>query len=177
MGTIEKVVQFLWSNFQFVLVIDVPEYLRGDNQCETDQNISLYEAATEGDLNKLRVALSNGANPNFFYQHKEHTGVLHSASRNLSKDAALCAKELIESGAIVTAPLITNRNTPIHEAASSGSKEVCRVLIESSPKCTENENSFGNTALHAAARTGNSEIVQLLLHNSADPNKTNHLLW
>jgi ankyrin repeat protein len=160
MGTIEK--------------FEAPEYLCGENQWDTDQNLELYNAASVADLDKLQTALSKGANPNFFYSRDENSGVLHAAARNLSNEAALCAKELIRKGAMVSAAVISNRNTPIHEAASSGAKQVCEVLIESSPTCTGHENSFGNTALHAAARSGNPEIVRLLLQNKADLNKQNH---
>lgn len=121
---------------------------------------------------KLRHALAQGANPNFFNQKKE--GVLHVASRNASTEAALCAKELIIRGARVSDAVISSRNTPIHEAASSGAKEVSSLLIEAFPDCTNLENCFGNTALHAAARAGNPDIVKLLLSNSSDPNKANH---
>ena len=155
MGTIEKT--------------EVPEYLRGENQWESAPNLDLYEAAESGDVEKLRNALSQGANANFF--NRQADGVLHAASR---VDAALCAKELISQGARVSAALISNRNTAIHEASSSGSKEVCNVLIQASPECTQKQNSYGNTALHAAARSGHPEIVELLLRNSADPNKINN---
>ena len=91
----------------------------GENQRETSENTELYEAASEGDLQKLRAALEKGANPNYFHRHDDGMpGVLHAAARNLpntSNDAALCAKELIGRGARVSAALISNRNAPIHE--------------------------------------------------------------
>eukprot|EP00956_Cyclotella_meneghiniana_P035695 scaffold117292_cov70-Cyclotella_meneghiniana.AAC.2 len=150
--------------------IEVEDYLCGENQYPSEQNLRLYEAAENGEIESLRAALSSGANPNFF--HKSKDGVLHAASRNSNAE---CAKDLIKSGALVSAANISNRNTPIHEAASTGSKDVCSVLIaSSSPVTLEKENLYGNTALHAASRAGNPEIVKLLLDNSADPNKQNH---
>lgn len=156
MGTIEK--------------IEVEEYLCGENQSPTQANIQLFEAAKNGDIELLTKALAAGANPNYFHMSKD--GVLHAAARSSHVD---CAKDLLKSGALVSAANIGNRNTPIHEAASSGSKDVCSVLIESSSTCQlEKENSYGNTAIHAATRAGNPEVVKLLLDNSADPNKQNH---
>ncbi|KAL3773499.1 hypothetical protein ACHAWO_012760 [Cyclotella atomus] len=158
MGTIEK--------------LEVPEYLRGENQWETEANLELFQAAQNGDIEMLKVALAKGGNPNYFSVGKD--GTLHAASRNASGDAALCARELVQSGARVSAALISNRNTALHEAASFGVKEVVEVLVETSPESTELANSYGNTPLHAASAAGKPEIVKLLLENEADPNKINH---
>lgn len=131
---------------------EVPEYLCGESQWETPANIQLYKAARDGNSKLLRDALEGGGNPNYIDKHGEMLGTLHAAARNCSDSdaaAALCAKELIEKGARVSAALVVNKNEPIHEAASVGAEEVCRVLIEAAPKCADSENSFGNTALHA----------------------------
>lgn len=159
---------------------EVPEYLCGERQWNSSQNTELYDAAANGDIRRLRDALEKGANPNYFNRNDDGTpGVLHAAAKaellsNKDNEAALCAKELIGKGARVSAALISNRNAPIHEAAFAGSKGVCEVLIEASPKCTKSENSFGNTALHAASRSGSVDVVRLLLEKGADSNKTNH---
>ena len=153
-------------------VNDVPDYLRGENQ-----NVALFEAASEGDVDRLREALNNGANANYFDQNGELLGALHAVARSHSASengSALCATELIEKGARVSAALISNRNEAIHEAAAFGSKDVCRVLLESSPQCAGSENAFGNTALHAAVRSGSADVVKLLLERGADINKQNH---
>mmetsp|Transcript_36690 Transcript_36690/g.77005 ORF Transcript_36690/g.77005 Transcript_36690/m.77005 type:complete len:300 (-) Transcript_36690:286-1185(-) len=156
---------------------EVPEDLCGESQWESSTNIQLYKAATDGNYQRLQDALASGGNPNFINKHGEMLGTLHAAARNSSHSdnaAALCAKELIGKGARVSSALISNRNEPIHEAANVGAEEVCRVLIEASPKCTESENAFGNTALHAATRSGSADVVRLLLDSGADPNNTNH---
>jgi ankyrin repeat protein len=158
MGTIEKA--------------EVPEYLCGENQWETEANVELFQAAQKGDIERLKKALSNGANPNYFSNQRD--GTLHAASRNASGEAALCARELVQRGARVSAALISNRNTALHEAASVGGKVVVEVLLETSPSSTGLTNSYGNTPLHASAAAGKPEIVKLLLEHSADPNKTNH---
>ena len=157
--------------------VNIPDYLRGENQLVTKENVALFEAASEGDVDQLREALNSGANANYFDQNGELLGALHAAARSLSESengSALCATELVERGARVSAALISNRNLPIHEAASAGSEDVCRVLLESSPKCAGSENSFGNTALHAAVRSGSADVVKLLLERGADINRQNH---
>lgn len=99
------------------LKTEVPDYLRGESQKETSENSQLYAAAINGDIKQLILALDKGANPNYFHRHDDGTpGVLHAVARNVSEnDAALCAKELIGRGARISAALISNRNTPIHE--------------------------------------------------------------
>ena len=160
--------------------LDVPEYLCGENQWETDSNIALFAAASEGDIKRLKEALSNGANPNFNYisNNGEHLGALHAAARSLSSSsengAALCARELIGSGARASTRSLADKNEPIHEASFAGNEQVVQVLVESSPKCTSSENAFGNTALHAATRSGSPDIVKLLLEKGAQINKQNH---
>ena len=50
---------------------EVPEYLLGENQCETAHNLRLYDAATKGDYAALKKALEDGANPNFISKSGE----------------------------------------------------------------------------------------------------------
>jgi len=157
---------------------DVPEYLKGENQWESPENVELYEAALKGDIHNLRLALDKGAKPNYFHRHGDDCpSALHTVARfapSSCGDAAMCAKELIGRGAVVSIELVSNKNTPVHEAAYSGSLGVFRVLIDADKTtCIKAENSFGNTALHAASRSGSIEIARLLLENGADPNKQN----
>ncbi len=50
---------------------EVPEYLLGENQYETEHNVQLYDAATKGDYAALKKALEDGANPNFISKSGE----------------------------------------------------------------------------------------------------------
>ena len=45
--------------------LQVPDYLCGENQYQTKENILLLQAASDGDIDKLREALESGANPNY----------------------------------------------------------------------------------------------------------------
>ena len=165
MGTLEK--------------LDVPEYLCGENQWETESNINLFNAASEGDINKLKEAISNGANPNFISKNGEQLSSLHAAARSLSSSsengAALCARELIGHGARASCRSVANKNEAVHEASFVGNEGVVEVLVESSPKCISSENAFGNTALHAATRSGSPDVVKLLVEKGAQVNKQNHV--
>ena len=124
------------------------------SQRDTAANTQLFEAASAGNVSLLREALEKGANSNHVSKEGDMLFTLHAAARspNSKNGSALCARELVESGARVSCALISNRNEPIHEAANAGAAEVCQVLIDASPKCAESENSYGNTALLAATR-------------------------
>ncbi|KAL7548147.1 hypothetical protein ACHAWF_011451 [Thalassiosira exigua] len=154
---------------------DIPNYLCGESQWETEENTELFLAASEGDSDRLRVALNNGANANYWDKSDEKLGTLHAAARSKVEGAdALISSALINAGARVSAALISNRNEPIHEAANAGAEGVCRVLIDASPKCAESQNAYGNTALLAATRSGSADVVSLLLDRGADINKVNN---
>ena len=117
--------------------LDVPEYLCGENQWETDSNIALFAAASEGDIKKLKEALSKGANPNFISKN-EHLGALHAAARSLSSSsengAALCARELIGNGARASCRSLADKNEPIHEASFAGNEQVVKSSSKHFPK-------------------------------------------
>jgi len=97
----------------------VPEYLKGENQWESPENVELYEAALKGDIHNLRLALDKGAKPNYFHRHGDDCpSALHTVARfapSSCGDAAMCAKELIGRGAVVSIELVSNKNTPVHE--------------------------------------------------------------
>ena len=108
---------------------DVPDCLRGENQWETNENMLLYKAASEGNYLQLQKALALGANPNFI--SKSELGTLHVAARSASSSLV---SDLIDKGARVSLRSISDRNEAIHEAANAGAVDTVRVLIEASPK-------------------------------------------
>jgi len=147
--------------------LQVPDYLCGENQYQTKENILLLQAASDGDIVKLKEALESGANPNYICKDGEQLGTLHIAASSLE-----CVSSLIESGANSTVRSIVTRSEPIHLAV--GNKDVVAKLVEASPKSISSENAFGNTCLHCATRTGSGEVVELLLSKGADVNQRNH---
>ena len=150
--------------------LQVPDYLCGENQYQTKENILLLQAASDGDIDKLRKALESGANPNYIEKNGEQLSSLHIAASSLE-----CVSSLIESGANSTVRSIVTRSEPIHLAANIiGNKDVVSKLVEAVPKSISSENAFGNTCLHLATRAGCSDIVELLLSKGADVNQKNH---
>lgn len=94
----------------------------GENQASSSANLAMYDAAIKGDVKKLKRALDEGANPNFY--NEKGDGVpcaLHVSVGDLTSDekrkggGLLCAKVLIENGARTDTTLISNKNTPLHE--------------------------------------------------------------
>lgn len=99
--------------------------------------------------------------------YKDKITLLHVAAKFNLVEVAEC---LIDKGADVNAISgDTFKNTPLHEAASSGSKEVVQLLLEHSVT-VDNTDHYGNTPLHEASRDGRHEIAELLLAKGANPN-------
>jgi hypothetical protein len=78
--------------------IEFPDYVLAKNQIDSPENRRLFQAALSGSLNDARVALEQGAKPNFFFRLEDSKNSLHVAAEN--GHAALC-ELLIEHGAQV----------------------------------------------------------------------------
>ena len=57
-----------------------PSYLLAENQLNSNENINLYMAALNGDLNQVKSNLKAGAKPNYFYRPEEQKNSLHIAA-------------------------------------------------------------------------------------------------
>ena len=58
-------------------------------------------------------------------------------------------------------------STPLHNAASNGHTELCKVLIEHGADVMKEDND-GNTPLHNAASKGHTELCKVLIEHGAD---------
>ena len=143
----------------------------------TPANLTLFDAVSNGDLEAALLALSFGADPNYCSSKGDGSpSVIHSSasSRNGNdEEAAACAAELIDHGAIVDATLVSNLNTPLHLAATSGKPSLCKVLLENGADPSAS-NSFGNTPLHSAVHSRSLDVVRLLLEHGAHATSQNH---
>ena len=79
--------------------LQVPDYLCGENQYQTKENILLLQAASDGDIVKLKEALESGANPNYICKDGEQLGTLHIAATSPLSSSLECVSALIKSGA------------------------------------------------------------------------------
>ncbi|EAU85260.2 hypothetical protein CC1G_10046 [Coprinopsis cinerea okayama7 len=92
---------------------------------------------------------------------------VHSAAQN--NQLSLLRTLLAENPALVNSVDVDER-TPLHWAASSGSLDVARFLIDQKAEVDKVDNS-GWTPLHIAVSAGNYDIVQELIGGGADNDK------
>ena len=85
----------------------------------------LFEAARRGDLNEVRDALRQGADPTARAE-RGHTPLHAAALEGHAEVVGL----LIDAGADVNARTSGTKTTPLHSAAGGGHAEVARLLLE-----------------------------------------------
>lgn len=151
----------------------LPDTFKAERQLPTESNLALWNAAQAGDLEGLKVAIGQGGNPDFLKGNEDGKPSSLHAAANIA--GVSCTKELIQSGADVNVTLISNFNTPLHEAASNGALQICKILIGAGATINSgSRNAFGNTPLHAATRVGSADCVNLLIKEGADLNAVNN---
>ena len=125
---------------------------------------------------KINVTDNQGRTPLDVATRRGHTEVVsilrqHGAKETLHGAVASGnfeeVKRLITEGVDVNVKNETNE-TPLHIAASRGSKDVAELLIAKGAIVNVRGNS--NTPLHLAARNGRTTLVELLLNKGADIN-------
>jgi|ThiBio_1000_plan_1041568.scaffolds.fasta_scaffold06313_4 ankyrin repeat protein len=111
----------------------------------------LFEAARRGDLNEVRDALRQGADPTARAE-RGHTPLHAAALEGHAEVVGL----LIDAGADVNARTSGTKTTPLHSAAGGGHAEVARLLLEhgADPGAKTVE---GNTPRALAERWGHAD--------------------
>ena len=132
-------------------------------RAEAAERPPLIDAASQGDLARLRALLDEGTDVGS--ATTDGTTALHWAAH---RDDAAAARLLIEAGADVSA---TNRYgvAPLSLAATNGSALMIEELLEAGADANTSLPE-GETALMTAARTGRVEAVDVLLDHGADVN-------
>jgi len=177
------------------LLSKYPEIQEALNLADDEGNTPLHLAMREGQRDAGHLLLAAGANFNIpnaagqtpfdlsapnptvrelliqyqDFARRETTPLLEAAAQNNIAEAGFLIEHFAELN-----PRGPNRNTPLHIAASLGSNELARLLLEGRRKDGEvikasiNErNAAGDTPLHIAARNKNQGLVQLLLAQGA----------
>ena len=111
----------------------IPDYLLAENQLATDENVALFNAASNGELNALKRLLRQGAKPNFFYRPEDQKNALHVAAENGFEQIV---STLVEHGAEVDAIAATDQTTALVLAARSGSKSLIQKLVSAGANVT-----------------------------------------
>ena len=119
-------------------------------------NDNLLEAVQSGDLERVRVSLEKGADPNAKFE--EGDGVLGVAviQRRLE-----IVSMLLRAGARPNV-MRWDGTTPLYWAAKDGSVELVEFLLEAGASVMAETNSE-STSLHVAAENGFTSVLQRLL--------------
>jgi len=126
--------------------------------------LDVFEAATVGDLDRLRELLLAEAGL-VTARSSDDTTALHFAAFFGQPEAALL---LIEEGADPHAVSETFGSvTPLHSAAAVGNRDAVRALLDAGADPNARQQG-GFTALHAAAQNGDEELAEELLARGAD---------
>mmetsp|Transcript_6891 Transcript_6891/g.10280 ORF Transcript_6891/g.10280 Transcript_6891/m.10280 type:complete len:292 (-) Transcript_6891:505-1380(-) len=150
---------------------EFPDFFRGDKQLSTRENVALIDAVKNGDESMTRAALTSGAEANYF--DRTEIGLptgLHAAAANGDVNIA---KVLIQHGSAVDVSNLSNGNTALHQAAFSGSKDVCQLLVDAMEN-PEQTNHYGNTPMHTACRVGSLDVIKFLISKGGDVNAVNN---
>ena len=121
------------------------------------------DAAMRGDVEQVRVLLSQGADPDA--AQGDGMTALHWAGEN--GDGAMAAV-LIQAGANLEALTRIGGYTPLLLASRSGSATVVAALLEAGSDADVRTAMGGTTALHFAAAIGSAPAAAALLDHGAD---------
>jgi ankyrin len=159
---------------------------------------ALHDAATQGDLPRLKDALSHGADINSRAGKNQRTPLLNAinarhhaiVSELLSREINVnsgdrhqytalhlaasqgnseLAQRLIDKGALVNAPLL-NGGTPLHNAAIHGDCATIKILLDKHASLNPITTNDKATPLGYAVDAGKVDAVRLLLERGADIN-------
>jgi ankyrin repeat protein len=139
---------------------------QGEEQRREDQNREMFDAILAFDLERLRIAIKNGADVDDNQKFCPLNVVL--ASDGNEEDVIKMVKLLVDSGASTTRS-DQNECGPIFYAIKNLSsieilKHLIRPLKSLNIACC-----YGFTPLHLAVRYYNKEAAIFLLQNGADP--------
>jgi len=132
------------------------------------QVTGLHDAASQGDVESVRLLLKHGDDPNLVDKHNQTP--LHVAARNGHVEVA---RILLNNGADpnVGKKIIRPFPTALHVAAEHGQGEVATLLLESGadPNARATYGIWtGRVPLQVAAEHENLDVAYLLLKNGAE---------
>ena len=137
---------------------------------QTALNATLWQAAEQGDVARVRDLLGRGASPDA-RREDGRTALTAAALGN----HVVVARLLIGAGADPD-PQDTARNNALLVTGETGSVAMLREVLRARPDLTRT-NRFGGTALIPAADRGHVEYVREILKTDIDVNHVNDLGW
>ena len=136
---------------------------------ESAPDISIYQAASDGNIEAVKQHLAAGADINARDDKRDRKTLLHLAAGKGRKGVV---ELLIGEGADVDAKA-NGAFTPLNITAGNGHKEVAELLIAEGADVNAKDDSWGFTPLHWATRQGHKEIAELLISEGADVSAKN----
>ncbi|KAM4632843.1 ankyrin repeat and SOCS box protein 2-like [Polymixia lowei] len=143
-------------------------FVQENSSCLTEPSdegcIALHEAAYYGQLQCLRILITeHGADPNIYNKERE-TALFKACERANEQIVAI----LLKHRALVNMSC-SQGSTSLHEAARQGQVEICKMLLESGTNLGAT-NIYGIQPFFTAAQNGNVDIVNFLIIKGADIN-------
>ncbi|MEK2689056.1 ankyrin repeat domain-containing protein [Bdellovibrio sp. GT3] len=129
----------------------------------------LMAAAMNGNLQALKLILK--LKPNLEQQNNLGDTALAMAVSN-DQDAA--AKLLIESGAKVDIPVLSENKDTLLITAAKSSEKTTQLILKKDKKTIDQKNALGNTALIESILAGYTDIATMLVKNGADVSVKNN---
>ncbi|XP_064615683.1 ankyrin repeat, PH and SEC7 domain containing protein secG-like [Liolophura sinensis] len=141
---------------------------REQRAAKRDQmDVEVFNAVKNGDPQKLRELMDDGANMNTVYRDYSNISTKSLLHVCCEKGQLLCAKILVENGAFLN---IRDKwgQTPLMYCMITQYHEIGEMLLDRQPNLVDDKDHFGKSALHCAAESGSLESVRLLLKYGAD---------
>jgi len=126
---------------------------------------AFFSAALDGDLDKVKYALDNGADVNALDEN-QHSALMLAAYNGHHH----ILKVLIDKGATIDAVDATNR-TPLMFASTGPFVQAVEMLIKAGADVNATDNHENWTPVMFAAGEGQIEVIKLLVANGADLSK------
>ncbi len=133
-------------------------------QPRPQSQLSIHQAASEGELAAVKRAVERGESVNGRDQ-KNRTPLLCA----IRHEQVEVVEYLLQCGADPNAPSISHHDTPLHQAARRGSATITRMLLEAGADANA-RNTSENTPLYVAAFLGHAKVAELLLQAGAEVN-------
>ncbi|BFZ25392.1 hypothetical protein BsWGS_28431 [Bradybaena similaris] len=163
---------------QDVVVVEVIEWLQGNQPCSLQHQAVLAVRRTLGSTNiipkinllpvgpNLREKLTLGLHPDWIPLYRLVS--LHVDIQDHHNDSL---QGIVLAGLNINLPI--NGKTPIAVALEVGNMEAAQLLLNTPKSCPVMVNSSGDSALHVAAKHGRDELINKIVNVHADINMRN----
>ena len=123
-----------------------------------DYGVDLNRAIVDGDIQKVKKLLDNGADVNVRFAGEDSLTPLFVA---VFEEKPEIAALLLSRGADANMKY-QNGGTPLMTACARGNKEIVKLLLDNGADATAKRSDNGDTAMDIAMRNAGTDIIELL---------------